>query len=90
MGKHWVQRYDAHYAHDIIQMKDGEFVKYEAYEQLQAELAESKAENKRLRETINYAIDGIDALSPRWKSEEDKKDVLAIKQTLEQALKEKK
>ncbi|GAG73224.1 unnamed protein product [marine sediment metagenome] len=40
---------------------------------------------KDLEDIIKYAIGGIDALSAQWEDEEAKEDVLAIKQTLEQA-----
>ena len=40
-----------------------------------------EAEIKRLKETINYAIGGIDALLP------DNEDAKAIKETLEQGVK---
>lgn len=39
---------------------------------------------KELEEVINYATDGIDALSP-YLSKRAVKDMLAIKQTLEKA-----
>ncbi|KKK88926.1 hypothetical protein LCGC14_2738230, partial [marine sediment metagenome] len=32
MSKQFVQRYNPRYAHDIVQMKDGSFVTFEAYE----------------------------------------------------------
>ncbi len=34
MSKSFVQRYSPRYAHNIVQMKDGSFVTYEAYEAL--------------------------------------------------------
>ncbi len=52
-------------------------------------MEENNVQAKRIvgfEERINYAIDGIDALSPNW-PEQVKKDVSAIKETLEQALK---
>lgn len=48
MSENWVQRYDVRYAHDIIQMKKGEFVTYEAYEKLQAE-------NEKLKDELGLA-----------------------------------
>ena len=50
--------------------------------QLETKIKKLEAENKGLRESINYAIGGIDALLPQ------NKNVLAIKETLEKALKE--
>lgn len=43
---------------------------------------ELKAQIKGLEETVNLAIDGIDALSNNWPDEQIKKDVMAIKETL--------
>ena len=34
MSQRFVQRYNPRYAHDIVQMKDGSFVTFEAYEAL--------------------------------------------------------
>ena len=38
----FVQRYDPRYEHDIVQMSEGRFVTYEAYEQLKADLDKLK------------------------------------------------
>ncbi len=54
------------------------------YLQLRAENEQLQAENKGLIETIRYAIGGIDALFPHPNTDAD---ILAIKGTLEQALK---
>ena len=51
-------------------------------------VAEKNRQIKGIQETINYAIDGIEALSPHWqdkrfRKDSVKKDIQAIKQTLE-------
>ena len=51
------------------------------FKQLKEENEQLEAENKRLKETINYAIGGIEALLP------DNEDAKAIKETLEQGVK---
>lgn len=50
-------------------------------ERYQTKIVEQTEEIKGMKETIAYAIDGIDALLPNW-PEEVQKDMLAIKQTL--------
>jgi len=43
---------------------------------------------KELEEIINYAIGGIDILSKSWSDKQVRKDILAVKETLDKAMKE--
>ena len=62
-------------------MKDVKEALADAALEAQKEVKELEAEIKRLKETINYAIGGIEALLP------DNEDAKAIKKTLEQEVK---
>ena len=63
---------------DILWNDKGEDF-YEQANNVIKKVKQLEAENKQIKESIRYAIGGIDALLPK------NKDVLAIKQTLEQA-----
>ena len=58
----------------------------ETVDNLTAKVSQQAKRIKELEKIINYAIGGIDALSESW-DEKERKDILAVKQTLEQAQK---
>lgn len=60
MSEQFVQRYSPRYAHDIVQMKDGSFVKYEAYKAL------TRQRNGLLAmcEDLMYTVEAIMKVDP--------------------------